>query len=62
MKKPQSVKAQFALLAHIYKLEIIELCEMSGLWLVGVAEDLSALVWSIACYDIRHHHHHRRHR
>ena len=61
MRKPPSVKAQFAMLAHIYKLEIIELCSMTGLWVVGVIEDLSALAWSIVAYH-PHHHHNRRHR
>lgn len=58
--KPQSFKVQLALLAHVYKLEIKELCEMVALWLVGVAEDLSALAWSVARYDL--HLHDRRHR
>jgi len=55
------VKAQLAMLAHIYKLEIVELCGMAGLWVVGVIEDLSALAWSIVAYNPHQHHHHHHH-
>lgn len=58
-QKSQSLKVQLALLAHIYKLELIELCEMTGRWLLGVAEDLYMMVWLISRYTS---HHHRRHR
>ena len=59
-RTPLSFRAQVALLAHVYKLEILELCERTGLWLVGAIEELAALMWSIAIYDQRHHT--RRHR
>lgn len=58
-RKTQSFKGQFALLAHVYKLEIIELSSMVGLWLVGVATDFYVQMWSIARYSMSHQRRHR---
>lgn len=58
-RKPLSFRSQVSLLAHIYKVEILELCQMTGLWLVCVIEELATLAWSIAYYDIRHQRRHR---
>lgn len=48
-------KAQLALLAHVYKVEIIEMCSMVGAWMVGVAEDFYALAMSLVRYSMSHH-------
>jgi hypothetical protein len=61
-KAQSSFKSQFALLAHVYKVEIIELAALAGRWLIYVVDDLYRLLWSIATYSVSHHHHQRRHR
>lgn len=50
-RKAQSFTVQLALLAHVYKLEIIELCSMMSLAILGFAEDLHAMIMSLARYS-----------
>lgn len=34
----QSPRVQLALLGHMYRLEVLELCQLAGLWLLDIAE------------------------
>lgn len=59
-QRSQSLRVQLAMLAHVYKLEVMELSQLVALAVVDFAEELYLCLRDIARYSASHHHHSRR--
>lgn len=55
---PPTVKKELALLACLYRNEVLDLCDMVGRTIVALAEELARSLRDIAVYARRHYHHH----
>lgn len=53
------LRKQFALVAHLYRLEFVELSRLCGRWFMEVAEAAGRIVYELAAYHRHVQHRHR---
>lgn len=54
------LRRQFAMVAHLYRLELTDLCRLCGRWFIETATAAGQLVYELGNYHKHRHAQHRR--